>query len=102
MTRWASSVKKWKLSVSSKWSRRGADGVLTEDVADPDPQEFLVLERVQDRLRVGGAAAQVGQLRPQLRGGARLIQHQAVEHLVDHAGVVDQDLRQELAPGTQV
>ena len=38
----------------------------------------------------------------QLVGGARLVQHQAVEQLVDHAGVVDEDFREELAPGAQI
>ena len=32
----------------------------------------------------------------------RLVQHQAVEQLVDHAGVVDEDLGEELAPGAQI
>ena len=30
------------------------------------------------------------------------VEHQAVEQLVDHAGVVDEDFRQELAPGAQL
>ena len=45
---------------------RRLDVVLAEDVADADAQQLLVLEAVQDRLEVGGSAAQLGQLLPQL------------------------------------
>ena len=42
-------------------------------------EQLLVPEAVQDRLRVGGVAAQLGQLLAQLGARPRLVQHQAVE-----------------------
>ena len=42
------------------------DRVLAEDVADADAQQLLVLEAVQDRVGIVGAAAQLGQLGAQL------------------------------------
>ncbi len=55
------------------------------------------MEAVQDQIGVIGIAAQVGQLRLQLGPRARLVQHQAIQQLVDHAGVGDEDFRKELA-----
>ena len=63
-------------------------------------KQFLVLEAVQDRLdrvRSTGPAKQLGQLGAQVGQRPRAVEDQAVEQLVDHARVVDQDLRQELA-----
>ena len=84
--------------------RRGRlpDVGLAEQVGDGDPQQLLVLEAVQDRVRVARPAAQLGQLRPQLVGRPRLVEHQAVEQLVDHPRVVDQEPRQERAAGAQL
>ena len=42
------------------------DGVLAQNVAHADAQQLLVLEAVQDRVEVVGAAAQLGQLLAQL------------------------------------
>ncbi len=39
---------------------------------------------------------------PSSSPATRLVEHQAVEQFVDHARVVDEDLREELAPGAQI
>ena len=38
------------------------DGILAENVAHADAEQFLVLETVQDRLDIGGTAAKLRQL----------------------------------------
>src|SRR5207253_1203859 len=83
-------------------SSRGLNGVLAENIADADAQDFFVLEAVQDRLQVGGAFAKVGQLLSKVSSAARLVENEAVQQLVDHARIVDKNFRQELAPGAEI
>ena len=84
-------------------NRRGRlNAVFAQDVADADAEQLFVLEAVQDWVDVGGAAAEFRQLGPQLFRRARLIEDQAVQHLINHAGIINENLRQELTPSAQI
>ena len=74
-----------------------ADRLAAEDVAGADAHPFLVAEAPEDRRQVFGPFAQLGQLGLDRRPGQGAIDDQRVHQVVDHAGVADQDLREELA-----
>ena len=67
-----------------------------------DARRTVVLETVQDRVEVRRPLAQFPQLGAHLDAVARLVEYQAVQQLVDHARIVDEDLGQKLTPGAQI
>ncbi len=74
-----------------------ADRLAAEDVARADPHPFLVAEAEQDRRQVLGPAAELGQLGLDRQRRLRPVDDERVHQVVDHPGVVDQDLGEELA-----
>ena len=70
---------------------RGLHVLLAQQVANADAKLLVVLEAVQHRVDVLGAAAQFGQRLPQRLPAGQLVQHEAVHQAVDHARVARQD-----------
>ena len=84
-------------------SRRGGFGVeATEHLTDPDTELFGNLEGIDDRTDVDRAVAQFGELLVERLGGRQPLDDEAVEELVDHAGIADEDPGQERARGAEL
>ena len=79
-----------------------ADRLAAQDVAGADPDPFLVAEAPDDRRRVLGALAELGQLGLDRRARRRPVHDQRINQVVDHPRVIDQDLGEELAGGAQL
>ncbi len=81
---------------------RGYDIFLVQNIAHGHLQHLGVFEAVQNGLDIFRPAGQLAQVVLQGVVRGKLVEHQAVHQLVDHARVADQDARQVRAGGAQL